>query len=482
MREIFRHGAVYGVSSLTLAVVELISTPALTRIFGTIEYGTRELITNALAFLLPLTLIGFDFSFPAQYMTERERGRGRRFLSTSFLSVALWALLLVSALAALDLTLVQWPSGRTSLVFVVALLGAVPSALVLMTRWALRFRFEPGRSAAIAILGGIGSAALGLIGAVVTHDLLGLYIGQLVGFSMAAIIGISFLAGEIGLVFDRPMFKEAVRLGLPFTPATILAVAFLYVDRQILAVLAGLDSVGVYALGWRIASVPALLVVVLNTAWLPIAIREFARPETFRSLLAGALRYTCVVLGLVSVGLTALAPEILRLLAPPPFAGAAVLVAPLTLAAVFQAVGAIVGVAIVVRRKPALGLLANAAAFIANGVIGLLLVPQWGGLGAASGVLAGSIVVAAGYALALRPVLPLTALPLSKLGATIGLTAAGLAIGAALSGAPLLLRVLLLLAYTAFLALTRIVDLSEYRLLFKFIGIGAGQPGAGRPS
>ncbi len=460
MREVVRHGFTYGAAALTLAVIDLLSTPFLTRLFGPGDYGTRELIVNAVAFITPFTLAGFDFAFPSSYLAERARGRGTLFVSTTLLSVAGWSTVLTIAVAIIDVAFVQWPNPKETISFAVAALVAAPGAVFLLAKWSLRFRFSPRRYAFVAATGGALATGFGLVGAVLIHDLLGFFVGQLIGAAAGAAIGLATIRDEVRPVFDVALLRQSLRLGLPFTPATVLTLAFLYVDRQVLGSLLGVSAVGIYALGWRVALVPALLVSVLNTLWLPIALRDSVRPEVFRPLLADALRYACILLGFVAVVLGAAAPEIVRVLAPQDFAGAAEVVGTLALAASFQAIAALLGAGIFIARRPALGLIANATALVTNAAVGIIAVPVLGPLGAAVGVVSGYAVLAGAYVLLLRHATPLKSLPLRPLAGVLAIAIAALVVASRAVDAPAV-RSALPVAYIAAMFITRSMDLRD---------------------
>lgn len=465
MREFLRQGVVYGASSVVLAAVELVATPILTRLFDTHQYGTRELIANGIAFIMPLTFLGLDFSFPAEYHAERSGGRGRALLSTSFLTVGVWATLVATTVAILNLVLFQWPSAAEAVAFGVAAVSAAPAALLLMTKWALRFRFQPRTYAVLAVFGALGSTGLGLVGAAFTRDVLGFFLGQLIGLIFAALLGIFALRDDLALIADFRKLVGLVRLGLPFMPATLASLAFLYVDRQILGALDAVSAVGVYALGWRIAGVSALAVLVLSTTWLPIALREFPDREAFRKLTSDAMVYSVLTVGFLAVSLTITAPELVWVLAPPSFAAAALVVPPLTFAAVFQALATIASASVFISRRPLIGVAANLAAFVANALVAVVAVPRWGSVGAALGVLVGYVVLATWYGVAFRATIPIRALPVAKVSRVIVLTAVALGVALILMDSTLAVRALVLAAYVGALVMTGAIGRREYQVV-----------------
>jgi O-antigen/teichoic acid export membrane protein len=197
--------------------------------------------------------------------------------------------------------------------------------------------------------------------------------------------------------------------------------------------------------------------------------REYASPESFRRLTSAALQYSSLAIGALAVILTAVAPELVQILAPSEFAGAALMVAPLTYAALFQAVATIASASVFIARRPELGLITNGAAFAANTFVAVLAVPRLGGVGAALGVLAGYAVLAVGYGLAFGAVTPLRGLPWGRLSSIF--LATGIAVGAALLliEAPLAIRTLLVPAYVVTLIGFRAIGSQEYAAAKAFV-------------
>ena len=395
MREFVRHSAIYGLSDATLAVLSLLSTPILTRVFDPSLYGTREFIANVLTLLSPILLLGLDNAVPGLFVDPAKSARRRTYITTGLAAMLLWAcvaLPMTAVIAAVSAP-PSLASAEAERALWIALASALPLSVIAYAKYVLRFSFSAAAFATVSMSAGI-LITVGALSAVTIGGLglPGLYAGQLVGAIVPGLLAIWLIRADLGGGVSRGALAEILRVGLPSVPATFLYLAYTLIDRQLLAALSGTTAVGLYAVGVRVATIPATLATVVSLAWYPLASRAVHAGSEYSPLFNDALRYVVAGLSLLSLAVALFAREIVAVAAPPAYATAALVAAPLSFAIAVGSFGTITGVAIFVRRRPEIFVATNAAALFVNAAVALAAVPRFGIIGAAVGVLAGQTV------------------------------------------------------------------------------------------
>lgn len=190
----------------------------------------------------------------------------------------------------------------------------------------------------------------------------------------------------LALGFDQVLLGRVLRYGVPLMPHLAAAIIFQATDKLMLAAseLHGLEEVGVYSVGSRIASGVMMLGLGLQRAWLPYFFQEAGRDDhagwqrvarlSFWSM--GGMASAVAVLAL-------LAPELVSVIAPDGYASAAAVTAVLCLSTLFRT-GALVASAVVLHSPRAYRIwLASVPAAVLNVALNALLIPRYGALGAA---------------------------------------------------------------------------------------------------
>jgi O-antigen/teichoic acid export membrane protein len=149
------------------------------------------------------------------------------------------------------------------------------------------------------------------------------------------------------------------------------------------------EEVGIYALGYKLAMVVAVFSVQpLYMVWSARLYAEARKPEapvifgrTFTRFLAAYL--------LVGLGLCLFTGEIIARLGPPSYARATLIVPPVVLACYFQSAASLVDAGLYVKQRTGVKLAITLATTAVMLLLYSVLIPAWGGLGAALATLGG---------------------------------------------------------------------------------------------
>jgi len=199
---------------------------------------------------------------------------------------------------------------------------------------------------------------------------------------------------RLSLVPNRPLLRRMFRFGLPTMPAELSLYSLNFIDRIILARMAGLAEVGLYALAFKFAQAMQVLARGLQLAWPPLAY-SIQDDDEARRVYSGIFTWFAAVLAFAASGLWLESRWIVRLLAAPDFfpsyQAIGLLATGIGLYALYLAMVVILGR----TGRTEFSFPATIAAVVTNVVLNLLLVPSLGIVGAGIALVASYVVVLA---------------------------------------------------------------------------------------
>ncbi len=210
------------------------------------------------------------------------------------------------------------------------------------------------------------------------------------GYLWGSIISAGAWAGIYGLVMSagprrHPGYSNlrlALQYSLPLWPHLLFTWAITFLDRLVLERMVPLAEVGVYGIGYQLASVIPVVTLAVTNAWLP---RYFASGGTIsgRRDYLRVLNLYCGFIALLVLGVFLIAPEIVRIVATPGFARAAGILQIVAIGMAYHAAYQALLLVLFYEKKGHQVSLATGFGLAAN-VLGLvILVPRFGIAGAA---------------------------------------------------------------------------------------------------
>jgi O-antigen/teichoic acid export membrane protein len=255
-------------SSVVSLLLALFVTPVLVRGLGKDAYGTWSLVTSSVLYysLLQFGLARAAVKFVAESKATGDLGAARRTISTSFLSLSPAAVLLVAAspgLAFLFPVLFHVPEGQRTAAMVLVVLSTIdfaagiPSdtfgaALVGLQRFDLLSATATGTAVAqvlawvvIIALGG-GLVPIGI--ATITFSLASNVVRYLLVRRLLQGVHIG------RSTFDRKLIRPLVSMSGWIALGDLVEIVTLRLDPVVVAFVAGVPAVGVYAVGQKLSA------------------------------------------------------------------------------------------------------------------------------------------------------------------------------------------------------------------------------------
>lgn len=400
IRKLLSDSIIYTVPAVLSRGIGLILLPVYARHLRPEEYGTIEVLAVTYV-LLNLTLPLEVSQAVARFTGDtREAARRDTYVSTALVFTA--AVFALFAVAAWLLPAAAWlpllHDAAAAELMPLASLWMLANALLYLVMNQLRWNGLPRAYVAVNALFTIlvAAGAVVLI-AVLDYGTRGYVWSQLGASAIALLAGLYVLrrGSDVRLTLDIAALWTMLRFSAPLVISSLAVYATTYVDRWLLVAWRSPEELGVYAVGLRLASVVALATTGVQLALTPLVYAHHADPATpvalrrlFRLFLLGALA--------AIVTLAAYAPEIVGLLAGPPYAGAAGVAAMLA-AAQLAANLYIFSPGLILAKKTARIAMLNAIGAGLNVAANSVLIPALGITGAAVGNLLAASVLATIY-------------------------------------------------------------------------------------
>ena len=211
---------------------------------------------------------------------------------------------------------------------------------------------------------------------------LGLIAGNFTGTLAVYLALLGYRRAQLGLSFSRPLLREMNRFGIPLVPAALALIAMNLGDRFFLNHFAGIEEVGRYEIGVRIASAMVLLITAFRLAWPAFAYSIEDEREAKRTY-AYVLTYLVALASWLALALGLLSPWLVRLLATPAYYEGGRVVALLAFGGVAYAAYIVMAIGVGRTKRTQFNWVITGAAALVSVALNLLLVPDYGMMGSA---------------------------------------------------------------------------------------------------
>ena len=432
MRRLGRHSVVYGLGGVVSRILAVFLLPLYTRFLDRDDLGAVGLVVALTAVLVTILRLGISSAFFRFYFESKDPAQRRLVVRTSF-----W-FTMASATAGLA-------AGVALAAPIADLLGIGDADLVragFVGIWAqmnyeqLTALFRAEERSTAFVLASLANIAV-TIGATVLlvvvweQGALGVIVGNFTGTLAVYLALLAVHREQLGLQFSRSLLREMNRFGIPLVPAALALIAVNFSDRFFLVHLAGLDEVGLYEIGVRIASAMVLLLTAFRMAW-PAFAYSIEDDGEARRTYAYVLTYLVVVASWLALALGLLAPWLVRLLTQPEFYAGERVVAPLAFGGMAYAAYIVMAIGVGRAKRTQFNWLITGLAAVVNVALNLLLIPPYGMMGAAVATVAAygvMFLAMTWYAQRVFPVPYQWRRVLTAAGAAVALLLAGKAVG-----------------------------------------------------
>jgi O-antigen/teichoic acid export membrane protein len=209
--------------------------------------------------------------------------------------------------------------------------------------------------------------------------------GRLIGVLIISLPALVVILRNIRLAWRPLAIRAALAFALPLVPHLLSLWVLNVSDRFILERYVSLSDIGVYTLGYQVATILQVFAISMSNSITPYYYQTAATQPDAPSSLGRISTYYLAALAWMSVGLVGLAPSVIRLIAieRPAYWAAAHIIPWLALGFFARGYYFVFLTALSYAKKLGLLPLVTIGAGVVNVVLNLWLVPHWGYMAAA---------------------------------------------------------------------------------------------------
>ena len=394
-RRIANDSFVYGLGGMANQAVAILLVPIYASVLGTDGVGVTGVLNSIISLALMLAGLALPQAFFRWYLREStEHGERAHVLATTLAiriaaSLAGFALVL---LAAIPLTVLLY-AGENLLVFALAAPIVLFDSFNGIPLSFLRAERRPRDYVVISVTRAVVGTVL-ILSLVVALELgvVGVALGAAIAAALSAGIGawVLWRAGMWRPIIDEDLSRAMLTFALPLVPAAVAGWTLNLADRPLLQAFTGDTSlVGVYTTGYTAGLViNALAIQPFTLSW-SATFWDISRTDDAPRTFARTLTWFLAISSAAALFLSAIGTDVIRLLFPPEFEESRYIVPFSAFAFVLYGAYTIVATGLsVVGRSGVVATTMLVAAGVALG-LNLVLIPILGMYGAAISTVAG---------------------------------------------------------------------------------------------
>lgn len=397
-KQLLRSTILYGWATLISRGSQLLLIPIYTRMLSPGEFGMIDMVA-VFGALVNLTVALEISQGVARYLADaRDESVSRRYASTgvmfsvgAYSMFALISIVLAAPLATLLFGSDQWVSALRIGIAALAING-----LFTLLQDLLRWRLAPGAYLLASMAYTLGNVGVGiyLVG-YADAGVAGVLWGQAAGAIAGAAVAWSSMVGFVVVSFDVGRLKEMLGYSGPLVLSGIAVFANQFIDRIAVRELLGIDSLGIYGVAARFASMVGLVTVALQAALTPLVYQRYRDPGTSLEL-ARIFRFYCAVMAPAVGALALFSPEVVAVFSGPSYHAAKDLLPVLAVASLLTTLY-IFAPGLFLEKRTGMVAGINMTAAGLNLALNLILVPILGIRGAALATCCAAAVAFTGY-------------------------------------------------------------------------------------
>ncbi len=354
IKKILRHSSVYGLAILLTNAMSVVLLPLYMNYLGPDEIGLLEIINRTNDILRIILMVGMVTTTLRFYQDKDSEEYRRSVISSAMLFLAVFGLAAVGIMMLFAHQLANIIFASSEHVTYVRLMLVMLFLEVLYIVPILYFQARLQSTMFIIISISRFLIGLTLIIYLVAYKgmgIMGVLWGHIIYVGIFGTVLFIFILIRVGIRIDFPLLKEMVKFGLPFVPGSIFLFILNSGDRYVLLHLTSTESVGIYAIGYRIGALTTALVMSpFLRVWSALYVK-YSQREDKDYLFANFMTYVVFTYTFASLAVILFRQELLALLGDVAYWEAAGVVPYIALAYLFWAASLILDSGFYITKK-----------------------------------------------------------------------------------------------------------------------------------
>lgn len=384
---IFKHFISIGTGTVINMLVGFLTTPVLTRLVGTTEYGQYSIFTMYASIALMILCMGFDqaliryfYCFDTQ---DYQRTIVRECCVLPFVSTLLVGIF-VNVVSLTGLIRFEFQL-EIMIMLTISVFFQVINRIDLIL---LRVTYQTKLYSMLQVMTKVLFAVVAIVGCFLlqTQKLFVLTVACVVSYGVVTVVGINsqkelwnFKKIRQRYSIDR---KELYHYAFPFIVSMGITTIFQAIDKMSLNRYCSYEEVGIYSSAVTLVHVFAIVQTTFSAIWSPMVVEHYEKEPEDRTFYQKGFRVMSFVMFFIGISLI-LCKDLFVLLLGEDYRGSAAMIPFLCLSPIMLTISETTVIGITFSKKSYLQIIVAAVACAANIMGNTILVPIMGGVGAA---------------------------------------------------------------------------------------------------
>lgn len=394
LKKLLKESFIYGLSGYISKFIGVFLLPIYTAVLNPSDYGILDLLNSVAVFSSFLIISGTDASVGYYYFRKEFREEKNILVSSGliiriFFSLSIAVILVIISPFLSDL---MFHGEGSELIKLYSLYIAFSSIFVFATEL-LRFSIKPW----LYTFFSTGNVLLNILSAVLfvlvfRLGVKGVIYASILSYGIFAVFGIIYILKNYKLQFSFKWVKNILAYGAPLIGTAVASWILNYSDRYFLNFLSGLDQIGIYSVGLKIAAIMGAFSGAFQMAWGPFC-ADIQYETNAKKIYAKVFQLYFVLNTILVFMVSIFASEILKVLTQPAYYSAVYVIPLLSFSMVFSGgyFIAAVGIGLSKKLQHTIWIMFIAAGI--NIILNTLLTPTWLSVGAAIAILGANFAI-----------------------------------------------------------------------------------------
>jgi len=286
IRSTLKNSIIYGLGNLSTKLVGFILVPLYTKHLPVADYGVLSILEISSQVLIALFGLGIYQAFFRFYWDSRFEDRKKSIFFTTIVSLTFISAMMIVFMHffSVSLSRILLDNSDYAFIFRLMVISAGIDIIIQSPNTLIRLQEKPVLFTTANIFKLAVSLGLTVIFIVVYHQKLeGIYKAQIIGQIIYLLVLSKFMVKNITPFFEKLILKEMLIFALPLALSSIAAIVLNISDRYFLKFFGGLDSVGIYSLGYKMSNtINVFIISSVNLAVSPIIFKMMDSPGHHR--------------------------------------------------------------------------------------------------------------------------------------------------------------------------------------------------------
>lgn len=386
IKKLIKHSGIYSFGNISGHFLSFLLLPVYTRFLTTHQYGTLALITVFRAIFQRVVNLGTESSVVKVYFEVDNKRDKKGVISTAFAF-----LLIVASISTCcfwffreKLSIVLLNSQEFTYLFSFALLASLFFIIKTVPLSVFRAQEKAGVYTIFAFLTLILGLSFNILFVVVFREnvkgiLKSAFLSQFIIFLFIILP----FSKNLVFKFKKEYLTRMLTFGLPIVPSGLALWVLTLLDRYFLKVYTTMDIVGVYSIGYKIATIMSMLVIApFSMAWSPLMLK-WHKEKNEREIYARVFKYFSIAGFFFALIISLYSKEVIRIMTTPAYYDAYRIVFFIVISYLFHGFYMIFAAGCTFVRKTFYFPIATGVAAIINTFLNILLIPHYQMMGAA---------------------------------------------------------------------------------------------------